>query len=70
MRWASRIIPQRDLPDGVVEMRAAEVARLMPMGHTFDGFIEHRKQVSPTCLITFDHNRLSVAASFASHRLA
>jgi len=32
----------------------------------FDGFVEHSKRVSPTCLITFDRNRYSVPASFAN----
>jgi hypothetical protein len=32
----------------------------------FDGFVEERKRVSPTCLITFDRNRYSVPASFAN----
>jgi hypothetical protein len=33
---------------------------------TFDGFIEHIKRVSSTCLITFGQNRYSVPASFAN----
>jgi hypothetical protein len=32
----------------------------------FDGFVEQSKQVSPTCLITFDRNRYSVSASVAN----
>ena len=32
----------------------------------FDGFVEHTKRVSPTCLIHFERNRYSVPASFAN----
>ena len=38
----------------------------MPLPTMFDGFVEERKRVSPTCLITFDRNRYSVPASFAN----
>ena len=43
-----------------------EQAELMPMPVMFDGFVEHSKRVSSTCLITFEHNRYSVPASFAN----
>jgi hypothetical protein len=33
---------------------------------SFDGFIEHTKRVSPTCLVHFERNRYSVPASFAN----
>ena len=36
------------------------------MGRAFDGFVEHTKRVSPTCLIAFERNRYSVPASFAN----
>ena len=39
---------------------------MMPVPVAFDGFIEHSKRVSSTCLITFEHNRYSVPASFAN----
>jgi hypothetical protein len=48
------MIPHGELPGSVADVHAAEVARLMPMGRAFDGFVEHSKRVSPTCLITFD----------------
>ena len=38
----------------------------MPLPTMFDGFVEERKRVSPTCLITFDRNHYSVPASFAN----
>jgi hypothetical protein len=39
---------------------------MMPVPAAFDGFIEHSKRVSSTCLITFENNRYSVPASFAN----
>ena len=38
----------------------------MPLGRPFDGFVEHSKRVSPTCLVHFERNRYSVPASFAN----
>jgi len=43
-----------------------ERPQLMAVPVAFDGFIEHSKRVSSTCLITFEHNRYSVPASFAN----
>lgn len=43
---------------------------LMVLPPAFDGFIEHSKRVSPTCLITFERNRYSVPASFANRRVS
>ena len=54
------------LPGTVADAQAQEVASLMPMGHPFDGFVEHAKRVSPTCLVHFERNRYSVPASFAN----
>lgn len=45
---------------------AQERASLMPVSRPFDGFVEHTKRVSPTCLIHFERNRYSVPASFAN----
>lgn len=39
---------------------------LMEIPSPFDGFVEHTKRVSSTCLITFENNRYSVPASFAN----
>ena len=36
------------------------------MSPPFDGFIEHAKRVSPTCLVVFERNRYSAPASFAN----
>jgi transposase len=54
------------LPGTIAEVHAAELASLMPLGRHFDGFIEHAKRVSPTCLVHFERNRYSVPASFAN----
>jgi hypothetical protein len=42
----------------------------MPVGQAFDGYVEHTKRVSPTCLVTFERNRYSVPASFANRPVA
>ena len=54
------------LPGTVADVWAEEVASLMPVGRPFDGFVEHTKRVSPTCLVHFERNRYSVPASFAN----
>ena len=54
------------LPGTIADVHAAELASLMPLGRPFDGFVEHTKRVSPTCLISFERNRYSVPASFAN----
>ena len=41
----------------------------MPTPPMFDGFVEHTKRVSSTCLITFERNRYSVPAQFANQRV-
>ena len=53
-------------PGTVADVRAAEEASLMPLGRPFDGFVEHTKRVSPTCLVSFERTRYSVPASFAN----
>jgi len=50
----------------VAEVLADERGALMAMPPAFDGFVEHTKRVSPTCLITFERNRYSVPATFAN----
>jgi len=54
------------LPGTIADVHGAEIAELMPLGRPFDGFVEHTKRVSPTCLIHFERNRYSVPASFAN----
>jgi len=63
-RWSE--LPHGILPGSVAEVHAQERASLMPTGRAFDGFVEHAKRVSPTCLVHFEGNRYSVPASFAN----
>lgn len=58
------------LPGSIAEVWAAEKASLMPLPVIFDCFVEERKRVSPTCLISFDRNRYSVPASFANRPIS
>jgi transposase len=55
-----------ELAISVAEVWATERPSLMPIPSAFDGFVEHTKRVSPTCLITFECNRYSVPASYAN----
>ena len=50
----------------VAEVWRDEQPLLMPLPRPFDGFVEHTKRVSPTCLIHVERNRYSVPASFAN----
>jgi hypothetical protein len=50
--------------------RSEEIASLMAMGRPLDGFVEHTKRVSLTCLIHFERNRYSVPASLANRRVS
>ena len=63
-RWGE--IPHGDLPGSVADVHAQERDSLMPLGRPFDGFVEHAKRVSPTCLVHFEANRYSVPALFAN----
>ena len=63
-QWAQ--IEHGVLPGTVADVHAGEVANLMPPGRPFDGFVEHTKRVSPTCLVSFERTRYSVPASFAN----
>ena len=63
---AWRQIVHGNLPGTVADVHATEIPSLMPLGRSFDGFVEHTKRVSPTCLVAFERNRYSVPASFAN----
>ena len=54
------------LPGTVADVWAQERSALMPVPRAFDGFVEHTKRVSPTCLIHFERNRYSVPAPYAN----
>lgn len=66
--WAET--KHRDLPGTIADVWEAERPTLMALPPAFDGFVEHSKRVSPTCLITFERNRYSVPASFANRRVS
>lgn len=50
----------------IAEAWEQERPELMPVSRPFDGFVEHTKRVSPTCLVHFERNRYSVPAAFAN----
>jgi hypothetical protein len=54
------------LPGSVADVWAQERPLLMQVPRPFDGFVEHTKRVSPTCLVHFERNRYSVPASYAN----
>ena len=54
------------LPGTVADVWEQEKSALMAMPRPFDGFVEHTKRVSPTCLVHFERNRYSVPASYAN----
>lgn len=61
----------REMPHGreqgtIADAWASETPNLMPLSRPFDGFVEHGKRVSPTCLVHLDRVRYSVPASFAN----
>lgn len=53
-------------PGSIADVWEAERDTLMTLPVPFDGFVEHSKRVSPTCLVTFERTRYSVPASFAN----
>ena len=65
MLWQETAHPQLK-NRSLTECLEDEQSKMMPVPAAFDGFIEHSKRVSSTCLITFEHNRYSVPASFAN----
>lgn len=54
----------------IADVWADEQPLLMPVSRAFDGFVEHTKRVSPTCLIHFERNRYSVPAAFANRLIS
>ena len=63
--WRVLAHPQ-DKRRTIAEVWQEEQAHLLPVPVRFDGFVEHSKRVSSTCLVTFEQNRYSVPASFAN----
>lgn len=50
----------------IAEVWADEQPHLMVLPPPFDGFVEHTKRVSPTCLLNFERDRYSVPSPFAN----
>ena len=63
--WSQIRHPEQSMRT-IADVWAEEKPDLMHMPPAFDGFIEHTKRVSPTCLITYERNRYSVPAAFAN----
>ena len=62
-----RELPHPEKPDRTInDVWTEEQPLLMNVTRPFDGFVEHIKRVSPTCLVSFERNRYSVPASFAN----
>lgn len=54
----------------IAEVFTEEQARLRPLTAPFDGYFEQPCRVSSTCLVSYDRNRYSVPAEFASQRVS
>jgi transposase len=67
--WSELTNPD-DRERRIVELWEQEQPVLMPTPSPFDGFVEHTKRVSPTCLIHFERNRYSVPATFANRPIS
>lgn len=67
--WSELSHPQqRELT--IRELWEQERSTLMAAPSAFDGFVEHTKRVSPTCLVHFERNRYSVPATFANRPIS
>lgn len=67
--WSDLAHPeQRDRT--IADVWAEERPTLMAAPTPFDGFVEHTKRVSPTCLVHFERNRYSVPATFANRPIS
>jgi len=53
-------------PGTVADAWREEAHHPAQLPRPFDGFVEHTKRVSPTCLVHLERNRYSVPASFAN----
>lgn len=66
--WQQTLHPEQQMT--IWQAWSIERPHLMPVGQPFDGFVEHAKRVSPTCLVNFERNRYSVPASFANRAVS
>jgi hypothetical protein len=58
--------PPDDKGKTIADVWASEQPHFMPLPPPFDGFVEHTKRVSPTCLLNFERDRYSVPSPFAN----
>jgi transposase len=58
------------LPGTIAEVWSQERPCLTVPNRPFDGFVEHTKRVTPTCLVHLERNRYSVPASFANRPIS
>jgi hypothetical protein len=66
-----QVIPHPEYKDRTIfDVWQDEAVCLMSIPTPFDGFIEHSKRVSSTCLINFECNRYSVPAAFANRPIS
>ncbi len=63
--WSTLPHPQ-DKRRTLADYWQAERSHLMMTPAAFDGFVEHSKRVSSTCLVTFEMNRYSVPVTWAN----
>jgi hypothetical protein len=67
--WSELRHPQRR-EFTIRELWEHERGTFMAAPSAFDGFVEHTKRLSPTCLVHFDRNRYSVPATFANRPIS
>ena len=67
--WSEIAHPEQS-ERSIAEVYHDEHPYLMLLSRPFDGFVEHTKRVSPTCLVTFERNRYSVPASYANRPIS
>lgn len=67
--WAEVQHPE-DKTRTIAEVWADEQPHLMALPPPFDGFVEHTKRVSPTCLLNFERDRYSVPSPFANRAVS
>lgn len=69
-RLWSEITHPSEYGKSIAEVWCEEKRVLMEIPKPFDGFVEHSKRVSPTCLVTFDRNKYSVPGMYANRRVS
>ena len=68
-QWQNQLHPEY-AKQTVEQIWQSEQSHLMAITAPFDGFIEHTKRVSSTCLVMFERNKYSVPASYANRLIS